>query len=197
MELERNESWKRGVSTGFLLFFLLILAMLLKAYLDGRFHSADTLREYIRGFGIFAPLVLTFFQAMQVVIPVVPGFFGCAAGAALFGCAGGFWCNYIGISTGSVAAFFLARRYGVSLVKALFSEEQYDKWSSWIGRSRSFSALLFAAILLPLFPDDFLCYFSGLTKMSKRKFIGIIALGKPWCILAYSMLFSGIFERGF
>lgn len=185
------------MKAGLLLIFLLFLALLLKAYLDGQFHSADTLRAYIKGFGIFAPVVLTFFQAMQVVIPVVPGFFGCAAGAALFGWAGGFWCNYIGISAGSIAAFFLARRYGVDLVKKLFPKEQFDRWSLWIGRSRSLGVLLFAAILLPLFPDDFLCYFSGLTRMSKKKFVGIIALGKPWCILAYSLVFSGLLERGF
>lgn len=197
MEQERGESWRRYISTGFLLLFLLFLAVLLKAYLDGKFHSADTLREYIKGFGILAPLVLTFFQAMQVVIPVVPGFFGCAVGAALFGCTGGFWCNYIGISAGSIIAFFLARRYGVSLVKRLFSEKQYDKWSLRIGRSRSVTVLLFMAILLPLFPDDFLCYFSGLTKMSGKRFAWIITVGKPWCILAYSIIFSGILERGF
>ena len=44
--------------------------------------------------------------------------------------------------------------------------------------------------LRPLFPDDFLCYFSGLTNMSFKKFALIIVLGKPWCLLIYSIVFS-------
>ncbi len=40
--------------------------------------------------------------------------------------------------------------------------------------------------------DDFTCYFSGLMKMDAKKFIWIIILGKPWCILAYSIIFGMI-----
>ena len=57
-------------------------------------------------------------------------------------------------------------------------------------KSKSYGWFLFLATLLPLFPDDFLCYFSGLVKMDKKKFIWIIILGKPWCILAYSIAFG-------
>ena len=48
----------------------------------------------------------------------------------------------------------------------------------------------YLATLLPLFPDDFLCYFSGLIKMNWKKFVWIIILGKPWCILGYSIVFG-------
>ena len=141
---------------------------------------------------LLAIFCVLFIQAFQVILPVLPGFFGCAVGALLFGAAGGFWYNYLGISAGSIIAFFLARQYGTSFVKALFPGESYTKWSDWLSRSRYFTLALFAAILLPLFPDDYLCYFSGLTNMSPKKFIWIILLGKPWCILAYSLAFAGI-----
>lgn len=187
-----ESKWKKPVSICALLLLLAIMLFFIKAYLDGQFQSVDSLRRYIDSFGILGPAVLTLFQALQVIFPVLPGFVGCAAGALLFGASGGFWYNYLGISAGSIIAFFLARRYGVSLVRALFPKEQYDKWSGLLGKSRYFTLLLFAAILLPLAPDDFLCYFSGLTAMNARKFVWIIILGKPWCILAYSLVFSGI-----
>ncbi len=117
--------------------------------MDGRFESAETFQEYIKGFGLFAPIVLIVLQALQVIFPILPGFLGCAVGAVLFGSLGGFWCNYIGISVGSILAFLL-------------------------------------------FPDDFFCYFSGLTKMKVKKFAAIIIVGKPWCILAYSLAFAAI-----
>ena len=90
------------------------------------------------------------------------------------------------------AGIRLARKYGVSIVKSLFKEKTYQKWEAWIGRQKYFPLALFMAILLPLFPDDFFCYFSGLTTMKPRRFIWIILIGKPWCILAYSLIFGGI-----
>ena len=68
--------------------------------------------------------------------------------------------------------------------------EKYDGWVRWVNSKKSYTLVLFLAILLPLAPDDFLCYFSGLTSMSARKFTWIILLGKPWCILFYSLFFA-------
>lgn len=108
----------------------------------------------------------------------------------MFGAAGGFWCNYIGISIGSIIAFLLARRFGVELVRLMIPMEKYQKWVDWVNTKKSYTVVLFLAILLPLAPDDFLCYFSGLTGMSTRRFTWIIVLGKPWCILAYCVFFA-------
>lgn len=178
------------MTAGLLLTCLAFSAVLFKAYLDGNFHSAKSLQRYIAGFGLMAPLILAVIQAAQVVFPILPGFLGCVAGAALFGWMGGFWCNYIGISAGSLLAFWLARKYGEEFVSGLFPAKRYEKWSAWAARSKSYTAMLFLGMVLPLFPDDFFCYFTGLTKMSARKFAAIIVLGKPWCILVYSIMFS-------
>ena len=184
VRIGRSLDWQKALSIVVFLVCLCFTAVLFKAYLDGKFHSVETLKTYVAGFGILAPVMLTAIQAAQVVVPVLPGFLGCAVGAVLFGSAGGFWCNYIGISAGSIIAFLIARRYGVGLVKSMFSEKTYEKWSGWAGKSRYFTATLFLVMVLPLFPDDFFCYFAGLTAMSTKKFTAIILLGKPWCILA-------------
>jgi len=169
---------------------IIVVLIFVKKFAEGKIDSVESLQRYVLTFGIFAPLVLVFLQALQVVIPVLPGFLGCAVGAVLFGPMGGFWCNYIGISVGSIIAYFLARKYGMDIVLLMFPKKEYDKWSVKIKKSKSYGVFLFIATLLPLFPDDFLCYFSGLVKMEKKKFIWIILLGKPWCILAYSYAFG-------
>ncbi len=165
--------------------FVVILA---KAWLDGRFDSVDTFQKYVAGFGLAAPLFLVAVQAAQVILPVLPGLFGCVVGTMMFGAAGGFWCNYIGISAGSIIAFWLARKYGSGLVSRMFPGEKYEKWATWAAGSRFYTVVLFLGMVLPLFPDDYFCYFTGLTKMSTRKFVAIILLGKPWCILAYCIM---------
>lgn len=189
---KNSMKWKKILTIGLILICLLIGVFFVKAYQDGEFNSVESLQSYVGQFGIFGPLILTLIQAVQVVIPILPGFLGCAVGAVLFGWCWGFLCNYIGISLGSVIAFLLARKYGVQIVKTIFPEKKYVKYSEKAGNSKSYVQFLFWGMVLPLFPDDFLCYFSGLTTMRTKKFVKIILLGKPWCILVYSIFFSMI-----
>ena len=170
-----------------IMMLILFTAFIVKKIVGQNITSVDDFQKYISSFGVAGPLVLTLFQAFQVIVPILPGYLGCAAGAIAFGSATGFWCNYIGLSLGSIAAYFIAKRYGMDVITAMFSEKQYQKWSEKISKKKYYGAFLFVATLLPLFPDDFLCYFSGLIKMNAKKFIWIIILGKPWCILAYSL----------
>lgn len=166
-----------------------IILFLVKSYFDGYFHSVETFQNYIKGFGLFGPVILGVIQMFQVVIPILPGFLGCAVGAILYGTAGGFWINYIGISAGSIIAFFIARKYGVHVVQGLIGEDNYTKYLGWTQKN-SFLGIFAAAILLPLAPDDVLCFLAGLTPMSSKKFTAIIVLMKPWCILFYSIFFA-------
>lgn len=189
-EVTESMKGKKALTVSVIMFCIFVFVVIGKAYLDGKFESVETLQEYIKGFGIFGPVALIILQAIQVIFPILPGFLGCAVGAVLFGSAGGFWCNYIGISAGSIIAFLLAKKYGIKLVEKLFPKDQYEKYSGWAGKSKSYVAFLFLGMALPLFPDDFFCYFSGLTKMRAEKFAAIIVLGKPWCILAYSLAFA-------
>ena len=186
-----KENGIKNIAAGALIFLLMLSAIfMIKGLAGGDFDSVESMREYINGFGVFGPLVLAMIQALQVVLPVLPGFLGCIVGAMIFGAAGGFFINYIGISAGSLAAYWLARQYGVGLVKKMISLEKYDKLVCWVNTKKNYSVILFFAILLPLAPDDFFCYFSGLTSMDGRKYTLIVLAAKPWCILFYSLFFS-------
>ena len=160
-----------------LLGFLIILLFFIKQLFAQKFDSVESLQYYMKGFGIAAPLILIVFQAFQVVVPILPGYLGCAAGTVAFGSMTGFWCNYIGISLGSVIAYYLARKYGMNIVLAMFPEKQYEKWSRRVEKNKSYERFLFVATLLPLFPDDFLCYFSG-----ERSFPKTGCSSTPKCI---------------
>ena len=186
-----KENGIKNIAAGALIFLLMLSAIfMIKGLAGGDFDSVESMREYINGFGVFGPLVLAMIQALQVVLPVLPGFLGCIVGAMIFGAAGGFFINYIGISAGSLAAYWRARQYGVSLVKKMISLEKYDKLVCWVNTKKNYSVIFFFAILLPLAPDDFFCYFSGLMSMDGRKYTLIILAAKPWCILFYSLFFS-------
>ncbi|MBR2353067.1 MAG: TVP38/TMEM64 family protein [Clostridia bacterium] len=182
------------IKTIVIISFIVLLAasavFVLYGWIGGHFESFESFRAYVESYGMWGPMVLTLIQTLQVILPVLPGFLGCIVGAALFGSVGGFLINYIGISAGSIIAYFLARRYGVRLVDKMVSMKKYEKYIEKINQSKSYTVLLFLSILLPLAPDDFLCYFSGLIDMKPKKFVVIILAAKPWCILFYSIFFA-------
>ena len=189
--MKSKESWiKASTVAGLVILFALSAYFIIRGWSGGHFNSVDTLRTYVASFGIWAPLILTLMQMFLAVLPICPSFTGCVAGAALFGAAGGFWTNYIGISAGSIAAYALAKHFGLPLVNKMLPMHKYEAYIEKINRSKSYPKLLFLAILLPLAPDNFLCYFSGLINMPAKKFIAIIIAGKPWCILVYSIFFA-------
>lgn len=181
---------KRAISLCLIILVAIAVFFIIKGWIDGHFSSNEAFQAYVESFGIWAPLVLMLIQFCLTITPVCTSFTGCVVGAVLFGAAGGFWTNYISICVGSIAAYFLARHYGIQLVNKMVSMKKYEAYIEKINRSKSYPNFLFFAILLPLAPDNFLCYFSGLVDMPAKKFITIILAAKPWCILVYSIFFS-------
>ena len=160
-------------------------------YKIGTFRDIESFKDFINSFGIFGPILLTIFQCVKTVYAVIPSTLGCIVGPTLFGPWTGIICNYIGICSGSFLAFWLSRTFGISFVKQIFSEKKYQKSIRWLERQKkSYPVFLWIAIFLPISPDDFLCYFTGLTEMSFRKFAFIILTSKPFTIIIYGLIFG-------
>lgn len=178
-----------GIMTVLLILACAVLAF--AGYRAGIFDSVDSLRAFIGSAGLWGPVIFMIIQALQVVIPMLPGFVTCIAGALIFGPVAGFIYSYIGVCIGSIAAFYLARRYGTTLVKKLIKEETYNKYIRWLEKGKKFDIIFLLAIFLPTAPDDVLCFVAGLTKIRWKKFVTIILLGKPFVIALYSIGTAG------
>ncbi|MCR5723708.1 MAG: TVP38/TMEM64 family protein [Treponema sp.] len=164
-------------------------------YRIGTFRDVDSFKAYVDSFGMFGPVLLTLFQCVKTIYAVIPSTLGCIVGPALFGTWTGIICNYIGICSGSFAAFWLSRKFGISLVKQLFSEKRFERSMNRMKRWRSkYAVFLWVAILSPIAPDDFLCYFTGLTGMSFKRFALIILTAKPFTIIVYGLIFGSLFN---
>ncbi|MBD5105549.1 MAG: TVP38/TMEM64 family protein [Lachnospiraceae bacterium] len=188
----KNIKWLVTILAALTILFMVYV--IINGYIQGCFVSRQAFETYIDSFGVAAPAVFVLFQAIQVVIPILPGFIGCAAGAGVFGPVAGFLYNYTGICGGSIIAFILARKFGVQLVKKMVSEEKYNKYADKMDNSKGFVIVFILTILLPLGPDDVFCYLAGLTSMGFKKFCLILLLSKPWCILLYSIGFGLLFQ---
>ena len=122
-----------------------------------------------------------------MVIPILPGGVSCLAGVLIFGPWLGFLLNYLGICTGSMMAFLIARHFGRPVLGCLFQREQLVRYDQWMQPHRHLSRWLAIAIFFPVAPDDFLCYLAGTTPLSWKTFTAIIWLCKPFYIALYSM----------
>lgn len=154
---------------------------------SGVLTSQEQMEALVRSCGGAGVLLFILFQAVQVVVPVLPGGLGCLAGVLLFGPWWGFVYNYVGICLGSMVVFAVARTCGKPLLAMLFPAKLIEKYSRWAEEKDRFARLFALAIFFPVAPDDFLCYLAGTTEMTWRRYVTIILLGKPFAIGLYSL----------
>lgn len=128
------------------------------------FQSEESVREYIDGFGAWAPLIFVLIQILQVIIAPVPGNITTIAGGSLFGFIKGFMLGHAGIYIGGAAAFWIARELGQKVVVRLVGKSAFEKYNS-VFKGRSVW-IIFLAYLIPVIPDDILCFLTGLSSMS-------------------------------
>lgn len=181
------------ISTLVLMAALIVLSII--GYKKGIFSSQESLIRFVESLGPWAPLVFTIIQAVQVVIPILPGAIGCAVGVIAFGPWMGLVYNYVGICAGSIAAFVLSRRYGKPFVIRMVGDKNYEKYIGWTGNNKRYERLFAFLIFIPVAPDDILCYITGLTEMTLKKYVFIILTCKPFSISLYSLGLTAVMGR--
>lgn len=151
-----------------------------------KINSIQALQNYIDGFGPTAVIIFIVFSFLQVVILPVPGSVTVAAGVALFGPLECALYSFIGILAGSLVAFAIGRWIGYKAVCWIVGKDDIDKWLSKIkGKDYLILSLMF---LLPLFPDDVLCFVAGLSSMTWGYFIIMIIITR--LISCFSVAYS-------
>ncbi|WP_458187608.1 TVP38/TMEM64 family protein [Haladaptatus sp. NG-WS-4] len=138
--------------------------------------NSAALREYVRGFGLFAPVVFVLLQASQVVVAPIPGQLLAFGSGYLFGPVYGTAYSLLGATIGSYIAFSLSRRYGRPYVEKVVHVETLQRFDSLVG-NRGLLALFFV-FLIPGLPDDVICFAGGLTEMDIRKMVAVSFFGR-------------------
>ena len=165
---------------------LLLILFIIYGFREGLFTSNEKLVEYIAGYETIGPIIFMLLQIVQVIFPVIPGGASCLVGVLAFGPIWGFIYNYVGLCLGSMVVFYLSRKYGLRLIRKLFSKETVDKYLGYI-RTNKFNWIFMVGIFFPGAPDDLLCYIAGVSKMKWHQFIWVILLGKPLTLVFYSL----------
>ena len=174
---EKEVWYKSALSALILILFALIVLFILQQ--TGFFdviQDQNSLQEYIASKGAWMPVVYTVLQYLQVVILPIPSVVSTLAGVALFGPFQTMIYSLIGVLLGSFTAFFIGRKLGNKAVSWMIGENTMNKWQNKIkGKDYLLLTLMF---ILPVFPDDVLCFVAGLSTMTWRYFSTMIVISR-------------------
>lgn len=158
----------------FVVFFLAVILGLLKSNFFEAVKTPESFAKYLEGAGSWIPIAYVLLQFLQVIILPIPSFVSVAAGVALFGPFRALLFSFTAIVPASIVGFFIGRKLGRRAVSWMVGEETLKKWQKKLeGKD---NLVLTAMFLLPLFPDDILCFVAGLSSMTNRYYIIMIII---------------------
>ncbi len=184
--IREKEPFYKCLITAYLLliFFAAILLVLLKTGFFEIVRDAEAFQSYLERTGGWMRVAFISLQFLQVVILPIPSAVTVVAGAALFKPFWGSVYSLIGIVLGSLAAFLIGRYAGNRVVAWMIGKETLEKWMKKIkGKDKLFLTAMF---LLPVFPDDVLCFVAGMSSMSVWYFLIVIVISRVLAIFTTS-----------
>ena len=151
-------------------------------------------REWFMSHHPYGGLVYCLLAIVQIFAAFIPGEpLELAAGYA-FGAVKGTLLCLLAEGLGSVIVLLLVRKFGPSVVRLFFTDEQLDKLKFLHYSPKRL--LLFAIIfMIPGTPKDLLCYFAGLTDIDLTKLIIICTLGRIPSVVTSTLGGSAIGDR--
>ncbi len=151
------------------------------------FSKPENIKSYIESKGRWGVLIYIALQILQIVIAVIPGEPIQIAGGYIYGTFKGFLYAEIGIMAGSAIAFFIARKFGIPIVKLLVGEQKLMHYKEKL-ESKKGLAITFILCLIPGIPKDVLVYASGLTPISYRLFFFLYFIARLPAIFGASYM---------
>ena len=191
--LNGSQTVYKFMLTGLLLAALILIVcfvLQVTGFLD-KIDSVEALQEFIDSRGSFwAPLIFIALQMLQVFLLPLPGVITVGAGVLLFGVWETCLYSYIGILLGSLIGFAVGRVIGYRAAAWLVGRESLDSWLEKVkGKDRRLLTVMF---LLPIFPDDILCFVAGLSTMSWKSFIIVQLFARAFSVVLTSLSVGGM-----
>jgi len=138
-------------------------------------HRAK-IEAWIRGAGIYGPLLLLAIQAGQILAAPIPGVFVPVIAGVLYGPVVGPVVTSIGTVLGSTLAYAIGHWGGRPLAERIAGKERLNRAQDRMGGKRWLVLILL--FLIPFSPADALCFVAGIIEMGWRRFLTAVLLGR-------------------
>ncbi len=183
----------------FCLVLLLVLLVMVVLYLAvGLFTdvltSPASMKRILLDLGPWSPLVFILIQILQVIFAPIPGQAAGFVSGYVYGVPLGMLYTMIGTTLGSLLAFSLARLLGRPFVEKVVDKEALAKFDYLSNEKGLFT--LFILFLLPIFPDDAICYIAGTTRIPIWKLVIVAFFGRFPGFLVLNLVGAGFNEAG-
>ena len=134
-------------------------------------------QNMVNSYGIWSRLIFVGMVVLQVLVAFIPGEpIELAAGYA-FGFIEGSLLTLAGFVIGSWLVFILVRKFGTRLVEVFFPPEKIREFE-FLKNPKKTKVVALILMLIPGTPKDFLSYFAGLTQLSLKQWLVIVAIGR-------------------
>ena len=165
---------------------------------SGIFSSVADLQHFIKNFGNFAIAAFIGVQAIQPIVPFLPGGFATIVGMLMFGNIPGVLYSYIGLVIGEVGLFLLVRRFGSRFARLVLSEKNFEKFETTLqDHTQDIKKLLIVCFIFPFLPDDLTCLVAGMTDLSFREYLKIVLIFKIWSVASYGYFCLFVLNKTF
>ncbi|TEB07432.1 TVP38/TMEM64 family inner membrane protein YdjZ [Pelotomaculum schinkii] len=151
-------------------------------------------RDYILGFGVWAPITSFLLMVLQSIAAPLPAFIITFANAGIFGWVNGAILSWSSAMAGAVICFFIARYLGRDTVVKFTSNKALKSIDDFFKHYGKYAILI--ARLLPFISFDIVSYAAGLTSMGFWPFFIATGIGQLPATIVYSyvggMLTGGV-----
>ncbi|MBD2004504.1 MULTISPECIES: TVP38/TMEM64 family protein [Cyanophyceae] len=154
----------------------------------------EQVREQVDRFGIWAPAIVFGLRFTSIIVPVLPGTAYAILAGGLFGFAQGLLVVALADLASCTFNFYIARRYGRSLVERFVGQQFMEKVDRLAQQHLEGNFFLMTGLLMTgLF--DFVAYAAGMTTMRWQSYflalIVSIVIAKPLWVAAGAGIFEG------
>ena len=174
---DRQKKWVAAAAIVILILFCAAVGYYIGVPMVQLAEDPAAFQELVDSYGFGGRLIFIGMVVLQVLVAFIPGEpIELAAGYAF-----GFWEGSLltlsGFLIGSWLVFLLVRRFGVKLVEVFFSADKIREFS-FLKNPKKTKVIAFLLMLIPGTPKDFLSYFAGLTQLTLRQWLLIVAVGR-------------------
>ena len=150
----------------------------------GAFKDVESVKEYIRSFGVWAVAISFMMMILQSIAAPIPAFFITFANAAIWGWWRGAILSWSSAMAGAAICFGISRLYGRGVAEKFASKMALDDVEVFFEKYGKNTILV--ARLLPFVPVDPISYAAGLTPMKFGGFFLATGLGQLPATIVYS-----------
>ncbi|MBU2109882.1 VTT domain-containing protein [Patescibacteria group bacterium] len=125
---------------------------------------------------VLAPVIFIIIRILSVIFSPIPGFAIDIPGILVFGWLPAFIYSEIGVITGAMIAFFIARKFKEPLIRKFVSLQKLHTWENKLSEKQEFWTFVSLRLISkPFF--DYISYAAGLGRISAKKFFLATIIG--------------------